>query len=127
MQQLWNIEQEKDREKENVGGRPVKLNEKKGDRGLEREIKNKGDIFLLEEQHENFVAAVTKWEMLAATNAIKGKMSGSEKKVNEKTYGISSIKRVTKKFLEVSRCSGAKQRQRMYKKSVLYVQSCYFC
>ena len=26
----------------------------------EREIKNKGDIFLLEEQHENFVAAVTK-------------------------------------------------------------------
>ena len=28
--------------------------------------KNKGDIFLLEEQHENFVAAVTKWEMLAA-------------------------------------------------------------
>ena len=25
--------------------------------------------FLLEEQHENFVAAVTKWEMLAATNA----------------------------------------------------------
>ena len=29
-------------------------------RDLEREIKNKGDIFLLEEQHENFVAAVTK-------------------------------------------------------------------
>ena len=67
--QIWNIEQEKDREKEKVGGRPAKLNEKKGDRDLEREIKNKGDIFLLEEQHENFVAAVTKWEMLAATNA----------------------------------------------------------
>ena len=67
--QIWNIEQEKDREKEKVGGRPAKLNEKKGDRGLEREIKNKGDIlFLLEEQHENFVAAVTKWEMLVATN-----------------------------------------------------------
>ena len=63
--------EEKDREKEKVGGRPAKLNEKKGDRagGLEREIKNKGGIFLLEEQHENFVAAVTKWEMLAATNA----------------------------------------------------------
>ena len=29
-------------------------------RGKEREIKNKGDIFLLEEHHENFVAAVTK-------------------------------------------------------------------
>ena len=57
---IWNIEQEKDREKEKVGGRPEKLNQKKGDRDLEGEIKNKGDIFLLEEQHENFVAAVTK-------------------------------------------------------------------
>ena len=58
--QIWNIEQEKDREKEKVGGRPAKLNEKKGGRNLEREIKNKGDIFLLlEEQHENFVTAVT--------------------------------------------------------------------
>ena len=67
--QIWNIEQEKDREKEKVGGRLAKLNEKKGDRGLEREIKKEGDIFLLEEQHENFVATATKWEMLAATNA----------------------------------------------------------
>ena len=57
-QQIWNIEQEKDREKERVGGRPAKLNEKKGDRGLEGEIKYKGDIFV--EQYENFVAAVTK-------------------------------------------------------------------
>ena len=55
--------------KEKVGGRPAKISEKKGDRGLERGIKNKGDIFLLEEQHENFVAAVTKREILAATNA----------------------------------------------------------
>ena len=46
--------------KEKVGCRPAKLNEKKGDRDLEREVKNKGDIFLLEEQHENFVTAVTK-------------------------------------------------------------------
>jgi len=29
--QIWNIEQEKDREKEKVSGRPAKLNEKKGD------------------------------------------------------------------------------------------------
>ena len=58
--QIWNIEQAKDREKEKVGGRPAKLNEKKGDRDLEQEIKNKGDICLLEEQHENFEAAVTK-------------------------------------------------------------------
>ena len=38
-------EQKKDREKEKVGGRPAKLNEKKGDRDLEREIKNTGHIF----------------------------------------------------------------------------------
>ena len=63
------IEQEKDREKEKVGGRPAQLNEKKGDRGLEGEINNKGDIFLLEEQHDNFVAVVRKYEMLVATNA----------------------------------------------------------
>ena len=42
----------------------------------------------------------------------KVKMNGSEKKVNKKKYDSSSIKRVTKKFLEVSRCSRAKQRQR---------------
>ena len=40
---------EKDREKEKVGGMPAKLNEKKGDRDLEREINNKGDSFLLQE------------------------------------------------------------------------------
>ena len=69
---IWNIEQEKDREKEKVGGRPAKLNEKKGDRDLEWEIK-KGDIFSFEEQHEHFVAVVTKREMLAATNQMQGK------------------------------------------------------
>ena len=47
----------------------------------------------------------------------KVKMSGSEKKVNENTYDISSKQRVTsKKFLEVSRCSRAKQRQRNVQK-----------
>ena len=39
--QIWNIEQQKDREKGKVDGRPAKLNEKKGDRDLEREIKKK--------------------------------------------------------------------------------------
>ena len=29
--QIWNIEQEKDKEKEKVGGRPAKVSEKKGD------------------------------------------------------------------------------------------------
>ena len=50
----------KDRKKkEKLGGMPAKLNEKKGDRDLEREI-SKGDSFLLQEQHDNFVAAVRK-------------------------------------------------------------------
>ena len=44
--QIWNIEQEEDREKEKVGGRPAKLNDKKDDRDLEREIEKKGAIFL---------------------------------------------------------------------------------
>ena len=53
--------------------------------------------------------------------AIKVKMSGSEKKVNRNTYNISSIKRVTRKFLEVSRCSRAKQRQINVKKRAKFV------
>ena len=63
--QIWNIGLEK------VGGRPAKLNEEKGDRDTERETKKirRRRHFLLEEQHENFVAAMRKWEMLAATNA----------------------------------------------------------
>ena len=72
---------------------------------------------MLEEQHENFVAVVTIDEKLYASgHQCKVKMSGSEKKVNENTYDISSRKRVTKKFLEVSRCSRAKQRQRNVQK-----------
>ena len=64
----------------------------------------------MEEQNENFVPAVT-WEMLVATNA-RWKWTAVKKKVNKNTYDISSRKRVTNKFLEVSRCSRAKQRQR---------------
>ena len=54
------------------------------------------------------------------------KMSGSEKKVSENTYDIFPIKRLTKKFVEVSRCSRSKQRQRNVQKSVLHEQSCFF-
>ena len=104
-----------------VGGRPAKLNEKNGDRGLEREIKNKVDIFLLEEQHENFVAAVTKWEMLAAINA-RWKWAAVKKKGNENTYDISSIKGVRRfwKFNVVVVENNGKE------KSVLHVQSYLF-
>ena len=52
----------------------------------------------------------------ASGHQCKVKMSGNEKKVNENSYDISSLKRVTKKFLEVSHCSRAKQRQRNVQK-----------
>ena len=48
------------------------------------------------------------------------------KKVNGITYDISSIKRVTKKFLEVSRVVVQNNGKEMYKKSMLHVESC-FC
>ena len=43
------------------------------------------------------------------------------KKVNGITYDISSIKRVTKKFLEVSRVVVQNNGKEMYKESVLHV------
>ena len=45
--QIWNTEEEKDREKKKVGGRTTKLNEKKGDRDLEREMKKKEGTFFV--------------------------------------------------------------------------------
>ena len=52
---------ERQRKRES-GRRLAQLNEKKGDRDLEREIRNRRTHFLLEEQkkNENFIAAVTK-------------------------------------------------------------------
>ena len=61
----------------------------------------------------------------ASGHQCKVKMSSSKKNVNKKTCDISSIKRVTKKFLEVSPCSCAKQGQRNVQKSVLHVRSCF--
>ena len=47
------------------------------------------------------------------------KVKRKVKKVNRNTYNISSIKHVIRKFqLVVSRCSGAKQRQRNVQKKV---------
>ena len=105
---------------------PSPLSERleQANRRLEREIKNE-DIFLLEERHENFVAAVRKWEMLAAT---KVKMSGNEKKSEqEHVYDISSSKRVTRKFLEVSRCGRTKQRHRNVEKKCAARAKLLFC
>ena len=57
----------------------------------------------------------------------KMKMSGSGKKVNKKTCDFSSIKRVAKKFLEVSRCGRAKQRQRNVQKKCAARAELLFC
>ena len=60
----------------------------------------------------------------ASGHQCKGKMSGIEKKkVNENAYDISSIK----KFLEVSRCGRAKQRQRNVQKKCAARAKLLFC
>ena len=76
--------------REKVGDRLAKRNEKKSNRELEQKIRS----YLLEEQCENFLAAVRKWEILAAT---KVKMS-KWKKVNNNRYDISSIKHLSRKL-----------------------------
>ena len=87
-----------------------------------RDKKNKGNIyFLLEEQHENFVAVVTN-----PCHQCKVKMSGFEK-VNENTYDVFFRNCVTEKFLEVSRRSCAKQRQRNVQKKCAARATLFFC
>ena len=54
-------------------------------------------------------------------------MSGSEKNVNQTKYDISFIKRVTKKFVEVSLCSRAKQRYRNVQKKCAASAKLRFC
>ena len=56
----------------------------------------------------------------ASGHQCKVKMSGSEKTVNDNTYDIPSIKRVTKKFLEVSRCTCAKKTAKKCTKKVCF-------
>ena len=58
----------------------------------------------------------------------KTKQKKNKKRLNKNTYDISFIKRVTWKFLEVSRPSRAKKTEKteMYKKNLLHVQSCFF-
>ena len=68
--QIWNIEQEKDRKRESRRQVSEVQREKGRQRSRARDKKRiKETFFLLEEQNENFVAAVTKGDMLAATNA----------------------------------------------------------
>ena len=62
--------------------------------------------------------------MLPATRV---KMSDSEKRVNKNTSDIPSIKRVTRKFLDVSRNSRTKQRQRNVQKKCAARAKLLFC
>ena len=65
--------------------------------------------------------------MLAATTQMQSENEWQWKAVNENTYDISSIKSLTKKFLEVSRCSRAKQRQRNVQKQCAAGAKLLFC
>ena len=76
--QIWNIEQEKDREKEEVGGRPARLNEKKGDGDLEQRDKK---------QRRHFFVGRTTWKFCSGGGKMRNtsghqgkvKMNGNEK------------------------------------------------
>ena len=77
---------------------------------------------MLEEQHENFVAAVTKMRN-ASGHQCKMKMSGSEKKSEREHVRHFLHKQGLGKFHVVVVQNNGKK---MYKKSVLHVQSCFF-
>ena len=81
--QFWNIEQGKDREKEKLSGKPVKLNEKKDNRDLEREIKNKGYIFVVGRTTWKFCSGGDKmrngrWPLMQGENGRQWKKSERE-------------------------------------------------
>ena len=78
--QIWNIEKETDREKEKVGYRSGKLNEKTSDREPKQEIKTKESNFV-ERTTWKFCSGCGKMRNERA-EATKVKMSGSGKKVN---------------------------------------------
>ena len=70
-----------------------------------------------EKKKETFFVVGTTWNFVAAgLAATEGENGRQWKKVNKNTSDISSIKRVTRKFMEVSRCNRAKQRQRNVQK-----------
>ena len=66
-------------------------------------------------QRSHFFVRGTTWKFCSGGDKIR---NASGHQCNENTYDISSIKLVTKKFLEVSLCSCAKQRQRNVQKRV---------
>ena len=87
---------------------------------LERNVKNKETNFVGRKTTILYITTVRK------TGKVSSHQSGNERR--RKKSEQEHRKRVTRKFLEVSRCSrAAKQRQRNVLKSVLHVQSfCFF-
>ena len=77
----------------------------------------------MEEQHQNVFSG---GEKMRNPSGHQGENERVKKKLNNNRYDIFSIKHVTRKFLEVSRCGRAKQGQRNVQKSVLHVQSCFY-
>ena len=104
--QIWNIGQEKDRKKEKKRQARETRQEKGRQRSRAKDKKKKRRNFFLGTTCK-FCSSGDKMRN-ASGHQCKKKMSDSEKKVNENTHDISSIKT----FLDVSRCSSAKQRQR---------------
>ena len=82
---------------------------------------------MLEEQHKKFRSGGDKMRNSSGHQYMQGENECSEKKVNVYTDDISSIKRITKMFLEVSRCSRAKQWQRNVQKKCAARAKLLFC
>ena len=120
--QIWNKEQETNSPQKRQSKRQASEAqwEKKQQRSRARDKKK-----------ETFFVGITTWKFCsggnerrnASSHQCKVKMSGSEKKLNKNTYDLSLKKHETKKFLEVSHCSRAKQRQRNVQKNLLHRQN----
>ena len=94
--QIWNIEPEKDKKKKEKKRQASETQREKGRQRSRARDKKQRRLFLLEKQHENFVAAVTKFEMLSDTNTRR--KCAAAKKVNKNAYEILSIKKGFWKF-----------------------------
>ena len=104
-QNFWNIEKEK------VGGRPAKLNEKKSHIELEREIKK-------ERGHHFFIGRTT-WKFCSGGEKMRnasGHRGEKERQWKKKQTNKQTEQEHTRRFLEVSRRSRAKQRHRNVQK-----------
>ena len=76
--------------------------------------KNQRRPISLEEKHKQFIAVVRKRENASYHRGENERQR--EEKVNRNTYNILPIKRVTRKFLEVSLCSFWKTTAKTYAK-----------